>query len=225
MSDLVYIVQGTSLAVISLVTLGYMLSDDARRILNSGVYQAHVLSIALSLSLVFTWISGVYYFMRYDRLGALLMDLSSIIFWVFLIIANLVVLRMLALKGGAKFRLSKEHFDVILYFGVLWLFSYHIPHISYPLLAVLSTLASVIVIYFTYLLGKYYRFKEFFIVPLEIFSFYLSILLTSFSLSALLFARLYSHKAYLLFAIIIYLVLLYGVTSLAREMKSLISKL
>ncbi|WP_457591505.1 hypothetical protein [Geoglobus sp.] len=225
MSDLVYIVQGTSLAVISLVTLGYMLSDDARRILNSGVYQAHVLSIALSLSLVFTWISGVYYFMRYDRLGALLMDLSSIIFWVFLIIANLVVLRMLALKGGAKFRLSKEHFDVILYFGVLWLFSYHLPHISYFLLASLSTIASVIVIYFTYLLGKYYRFKEFFIVPLEIFNFYLSILLTSFSLSALLFARLYSHKAYLLFAIIIYLVLLYGVTSLAREMKSLISKL
>lgn len=225
MSDLVYIVQGTSLAIVSLVTLGYMLSDDAKRILDSGVYQAHILSIALSLSLVFTWISGVYYFMHLRSFGRLLMDASSSIFWVFLIIANLVILKTLVLKGGAKFRISKEYFDVIMYFGVLWLFSYHIPYISYPLLAVLSTAASILVIYFTYLLGKYYRFREFFIVPLEIFNFYLSIVLTSFALSALFFARVYSHKSYLLFAMLIYMILLYGVTTLAREMKSLISKL
>lgn len=225
MSDLVYIAQGVSLGLVSLVTLGYVLSDESRGVLNSSVYRAHVLSIALSAFLVFTWISGVYYFLTYNAFGELMMELSSTLFWIFLIAANLVVLKTLAIDNGVGFRVTKEYFDVVMYFGVLWLFSYHIPHISYPLLAVLSTLSSVIVIYFTYLLGRYYRFKEFFIVPLEIYHFYLSIVLTSFALTALLFARVYSFRSYLLFAILIYVILLYGVTTLAREMKSLISKL
>ncbi|WP_456478097.1 hypothetical protein [Geoglobus ahangari] len=225
MNEMGYLVQGTSLVALSLISLGYVLSEDAKSVLNSSVFQAHVLSIALVLSLVFTWVSGFYYFVTLSTTGKTLMEVSSVLFWMFMVASNLLILKTLVLNGGVKFGVSKNYFDVILYFGVLWLFSYHLPYISYHVLALLSTLACVLGIYFAYLLGKYYRYREFFIVPLEISNFYLSIVLTSFALGALFFARVYSYKSYLLFAILIYLVLIYGITTLAREMKMLVSKL
>ncbi|AKG90685.1 hypothetical protein GAH_02046 [Geoglobus ahangari] len=225
MNEMGYLVQGTSLVALSLISLGYVLSEDAKSVLNSSVFQAHVLSIALVLSLVFTWVSGFYYFVTLSATGKTLMEVSSVLFWMFMVASNLLILKTLVLNGGVKFGVSKNYFDVILYFGVLWLFSYHLPYISYHVLALLSTLACVLGIYFAYLLGKYYRYREFFIVPLEISNFYLSIVLTSFALGALFFARVYSYKSYLLFAILIYLILIYGITTLAREMKMLVSKL
>ncbi len=225
MEDAFYLGQGSSLLVISLILLNLILSEDSRDLLNGRVQMGYMLSFLVSISLIFTWLGGVYYFMSPSSTGKLLMEFASSLFWLVLMVSGLYIIKFLAIDNNVMPFISEKFFSVVFYFTISWLITLHLPAISYKLLAILSTAASIAGIYLNFILGKYYRFKEFFIIPLDLHTFYLSVALASVSLSLLLLARVYSYKSYLFYAIVIYLIIIYGIATLFRELRTLISKI
>ncbi len=225
MDDTLYLIQGLSLLPVSLILLNLTLSENSKDFLNGKVQTGYVLSFLISISLIFTWLGGFIYFITLDKTGKLFMEISSSVFWAIMMFSGLYVTKILLIDYQVKPILNEKFFSISFYFTVIWLITLHLPAISYMLLALLSTIASIAGIYLNFILGKYYKFKEFFIIPLDLHNFYISFALASVSLSLLFLARIYSHKSYLFFAIIIYLIIIYGIGSLFRELRTLIAKI
>ncbi len=225
MDDVLYLIQGLSLLPVSLILTNLILSENSKDFLNGRVKTGYLLSFLISISLIFTWLGGLIYFVTLTKTGKLFMELSSSVFWVIMMLSGLYITKILAIDYKIRPAISEKFFNIVFYFTVTWLITIHLPAISYMLLALLSTVASTAGIYLNFILGKYYKFKEFFIIPLDLHSFYISFALASVSLSLLFLARIYSHKSYLFFAIVIYLVIIYGIGSLFRELRALIAKI
>ena len=225
MENTLYLGQGLSLLAVSLVFLNLVLSENSKDVLNGKVQMGYMLSFLISVSLIFTWLSGLIYYMTLSNIGKFFMEFSSFVFWIILILSGIYVIKFLIIENKMKPVISERFFNIVFYFTVTWLVALHLPAISYQLLAMLSTAASAAGLYLTFILGKYYRFRDFFIIPLDLHNYYISIALASISLSLLFLARIYSHKSYLFFAIIIYLIIIYGIGSLFREIRTLISKI
>ncbi len=225
MENSLYLGQGLSLLAVSLVLLNLVLSENSRDVLNGKVQMGYMLSFLVSISLIFTWLGGLVYYMTLSSIGKFFMEFSSSIFWIILMLSGIYVIKFLVVDNKMRPVLSERFFNIVFYFTVTWLITLHLPTISYKLLAILSTAASAAGIYLNFILGKYYKFRDFFIIPLDLHNFYVSIALASVSLSLLFMARIYSHKSYLFFAIVIYIIIIYGIGSLFREIRTLISKI
>lgn len=219
MSELAYLISGIIMILISFFDLNIILRKESSDTLNPMVLESYKISIMLLFAMLFTWIAGVYYWITYSLLGKFLMELSSYILAVVLVISTISRFRVYIKEGMFKFRITKDFIDVLMYFAVLWIISIHFSKLSYPILAILSTLTSVLSIYFVFLLGKYYRFRSYFVVPLDLYGFYLSLSLSTACLGMLFFARFFYVQSYLLFADLIYILLIYGIAKIGIELK------
>ncbi|ADC65942.1 hypothetical protein Ferp_1799 [Ferroglobus placidus DSM 10642] len=219
----VYLVEGLTLFVLSCLTMNTLFSEGAKDYLNSRYELAYKIAYLTSFIFVLTWISGTLYFFFSSTVTRYLMILSSEIFWIVALSINLMILRDLWVNAGARFNYKMEYLNIIFYLATLWLLSYHIS-MSYMLLAILSTVSSVIILYFTALLRKYISLIGVFVIPVDVYKFFLSFVVVSAMFSLILLARTVGIHSYLFFVILIYVFVIFVLLSLIKELKPLISK-
>lgn len=217
---------GVLLFALSVVSLSTTLRDEAKSVLKSKVMQAYIISILVFSSLFLVWISGLLYYLFDSNIFAQMILFSSIVFYFVLFSANLYIIKILIKDNEILPKIEKKVLDVILYFVVLWIFSDILHTGSYQtLLVIFTTITALIGFYFVYLLGKYYAYRNLFIIPLEIDLFYLSLVLASISLSFLLLARVYNPATHLFFAVLLEVILVAGVGKLTMEFERYLNKL
>ncbi len=218
----VYLAQGVSLLITSLFVINLLLNESSRDYLNAKHDLAYFLSYLVSFGILVTWISGVYYYTTFSPLGRYMMVFSAELFWIILFVGNLVILRFLW-SNGIRINSNHSYANFVFYFAVLWLLSRNLP-MSYPLLFALSTICSILILYFIFLLRKYLSLVEVFVVPVDVYKFFLSFSIVSVLFSLLMLARMVEIRSYLFFAIVIYVVLLLALTFLIREIRPIVSK-
>ncbi len=219
----VYLVEGLTLLILSCLTMNVLFSEGAKDYLNSRYELAYKIAYLISFIFVLTWTSGTLYYFSPSTISRYLMILSSEIFWIVALFINLMILKELWVNAGARFTYKMEYANVIFYFATIWLLSIHIP-VSYMLLAILSTISSIIILYFTILLKKYISLIGVFVIPVDVYKFFLSFIVVSAMFSMILLARTVGISSYLFFVISIYVFVIFVLLSLIRELRPLVSK-
>ena len=219
----VYLIEGLTLFILSCLTMNVLFSEGAREYLNSRHDLAYKLAYLISFIFVLTWVTGLIYFLYPSSVSRYLMILASEVFWIASVFANVAILRELWINIGSRFTFKMEYTNIIFYLATLWLLSFHI-FVSYPFLALLSTISAAAILYFTALLRKYVSMIEVFVIPVNVYKFFLSFTVISAMFSLLLLARIVEVSSYLFFAVSIYVFVIFVLLSLIKELRPLISK-
>ncbi len=219
----IYFIEGVVLLILSTVTLNILLNEGAKEYLNSRYTFAYKLAYLISFVFLLTWVCGTLYYFSPSLFSKYLMVISSEIFWIISIIGNIFLFRDLWINAGLRFCFKMDYLNILFYLATLWLLAFHIS-MSYYFLFVLSTLSSVIILYFTMLIRKYINLTSIFVVPVNVYKFFVSFTVVTAMFSLLFLARIIEISGYLFFAITIYIFLIFTLLSLIIELKPLISK-
>ncbi len=219
----IYLIEGLGLFILSCLTMNLLFSEGSREYLNSRHNLTYKIAYLISFVFVLTWVTGLIYYLKPSTISRYLMILASEVFWISSIIVNLIIFRELWINVGARFTFKTEYVNIIFYLLTLWLLSFHI-FVSYPFLALLSTVSSVVILYFTFLLKRYIGMIEVFVIPVNVYKFFISYTVVSALFSLLLLARIVEISSYLFFAISIYVFVIFVLLSLIRELRPLITK-
>jgi hypothetical protein len=164
-----YVLFGIVLISLSLLSMSMMFGENGgKEFINREIKMAKWYTIIILLTIFFIYIVGVFNLMFLSALTRSLMLISIGVLWAGLAIIEVSMVIKL-FQAGFRPKPSKRFFDAILYIVVLGLI-FERFEISWTVIALLTTISMVAIIYFIVMLWKYGKMANILVEPLDLYA-------------------------------------------------------